>query len=118
MRGVIDQVTTFDLACVTLEIGGWKLDLEVLVATIFRTVLVGRDVPGLEVILKPPPPTDILPVMTRAATRREVEQQARDDEATAASGFKPLSISDIPAMEDLEDAVPRGDQERCGRGMH
>ena len=71
-RGLIPTVTTFDLADVTLEVGDWELELEVLVAplgSLKYTALLGRDIPGLEVTLRPPP-REVLPVRTRAAAKR------------------------------------------------
>ena len=86
-RGLLPRVLKYDLANITLKLIGWKENLQVLVAphkSLKHSVLLGRDFKGLEVSVKPPPAT-VLPVLTRAAAKRESEQIRSDQEATANS---------------------------------
>ena len=112
-RGLLPRVSKFDLAYITLELNGWKENLEVLVAPsqfLKHSVLLGRDFPGLEVAVKPPP-SDVLPVLTRAAAKKEAEQARNDNEASANSGAEPVSIDDIPDLLDNHESADDVQQE-------
>ena len=91
----------FELADVQLELGGGTIDLEVAVApsgTLTHPALIGRDVPGMQLTMKlDQEPQDVLPVMTRAAAKREHERQAADDKASRA---EPIAVEDLPERED------------------
>ena len=57
--------------------------------------LIGRDVPGMELTMKLNQETqEVLPVMTSAATRKEMERQAEDDKASEESGAEPIAVED------------------------
>lgn len=125
-RGLVPTVTSFDLAKVPIEIGGWKLDLEVLVApqgTIKHTALLGRDVPGLEVSVRPPP-QEILPVQTRAQRRLAEQMEEQEQKETEESGADPIGVDDLPQMEqnqqgeeadsvDMDDLLQREQDEEA-----
>lgn len=99
-RGLLPRVTKYNLADITLEVNGWKENLEVLVApskSLKHSVLLGRDFPGLEVVVKPPP-SEVLPVITRAAALKEAEQVKRDAEASAKSGANPVNLGTVPDL--------------------
>ena len=106
-RGLLPRVLKYDLANITLELNGWKENLQVLVAppkSLKHSVLLGRDFPGLEVSVKPPP-AEVLPVLTRAAAKRESEQIRSDQEATANSGAEPVSLDYVPDLPDHEESI-------------
>ena len=100
VRGVFPRVKLFDLANVTLEVNGWTLDLEVLVAppgSLRHAALLGRDIPGLEVSVKLPP-QEVLQVQTRAAAKKELERQKQDDKATREAAADPTPLEDLPEL--------------------
>ena len=43
---------------------------------------------------------DVLPVMTRAAAKREQERQTADDKASEESRAEPIAVEDLPERED------------------
>ena len=89
-----------------IEINGWKIALDVLVAppgTIKYTALLGRDV---EVSIKPPA-QEILPVQTRAQRQRAELTEQQEQTETEESGADPVTVDDLPEIEqDLpEEAI-------------
>ena len=124
LRGLKPDITEFDLADIQLELGDGKLSLEVAVApsgTLTYPVLIGRDVPGMELTMKlTSPPQEILPVMTRSAARKEREQQEADDKASEESGATPLAVDDLPDLpvedEDADEDPGAGESDQDDTG--
>ena len=73
-----------------------------------HAALLGRDIPGLEVSVKPPP-QEVLQVQTRAAAKKELERQKQDDQATREAAADPTPLEDLPELV-LEAG---GEDDRC-----
>ena len=61
-----------------------------------HAALLGRDIPGLEVSVKPPP-QEVLQVQTRAAAK-ELERQKQDVKATREAAADPTPLEDLPEL--------------------
>lgn len=102
-KGFGSTVQRCKTAIVDLEVGPYQDRVEVLAAPpeyLSHTALLGCDIPFFWTIMQSYA-KQVDEVRTRSQSKKMVEQQKKDDEASATSGASPIRLEDLPDLHDL-----------------